>query len=221
VTESHQPLFPSSKPGDGAEPGLVGYPQIGATDMPPGPGGTGRPTIARPVPRSWLIGAAAALIVSAVILGVVFASSSPSEQASIPKRVDSSAPPDSIDSGSTAARTTPTQSVPPAMLQTPDSFGEICGAGFHLNGQSGWASNAGRGSAETSCSFARSVLLAYWNQYGSASVDRRTVTAAGRVPCPSTGGQCAGDDFIMECATRGGDPWITCTGGRNARVYIY
>jgi serine/threonine-protein kinase len=66
------------------------------------------------------------------------------------------------------------------------------------------------------------VLLAYWNQYGNASRDARTVSAPGAVDCRNVGaGTCDGANFVMECVASGTDNWITCTGGNNARVYLY
>lgn len=41
------------------------------------------------------------------------------------------------------------------------------------------------------------------------------------MPCTTTGSQCAGDKFVMTCGVNGGDGWITCTGGKNARVYLF
>ena len=50
---------------------------------------------------------------------------------------------------------------------------------------------------------------------------------AGAIPCPQVRAnapmdvQCSGNDFVMSCAVYGSDPWITCTGGNNAKVYLY
>jgi serine/threonine-protein kinase len=35
------------------------------------------------------------------------------------------------------------------------------------------------------------------------------------------GAQCAGPNFLVQCVAVGSDNWITCTGGNNARVYLY
>ncbi|ORV89883.1 hypothetical protein AWC11_13525 [Mycobacterium interjectum] len=123
--------------------------------------------------------------------------------------------------------TPPAVSVPPPMVQTPDSYGESCPNGFHHPSQSAWASNSARGTDKTSCVFAYNVLIAYWNAYPSPSRDSREVIAGSKTTCPSvranapTSFPCSGDDFVMTCAVEGNDPWITCTGGNGARVYLY
>jgi len=69
--------------------------------------------------------------------------------------------------------------------------------------------------------------MAYWNSYSSPSRDSRQVMVAGAIPCPQVRAnapmdvQCSGNDFVMSCAVYGSDPWITCTGGNNAKVYLY
>ncbi|MCV7229075.1 serine/threonine-protein kinase [Mycolicibacterium komossense] len=112
---------------------------------------------------------------------------------------------------------------PPLVLGRDSSEShESCDDGFSLRNAAGFGSHAGRGTAETSCFFAGSVLSSYWNQYGGASRDARTVSAPGKVDCRSVGGaQCDGPNFVMQCAAYGSDGWITCTGGRNAKVYLY
>ena len=99
---------------------------------------------------------------------------------------------------------------------------QSCDQGFSVPGASGFGSHAGRGTPETSCYFASSVLTSYWNQYGNASREPRTVAAPGAVDCNTVpGAQCTGPNFLMHCAASGSDNWITCTGGNNARVYLY
>ncbi|MCV7262974.1 hypothetical protein [Mycolicibacterium poriferae] len=110
---------------------------------------------------------------------------------------------------------------PPPIVREPDTFDEVCASGFQIAGRSGWGTRSGRGSDQTSCFFARSVLHAYWDQHGSPDETGRTVIAEGTVPCGTTGGECSGDRFVMRCAVLGQDTWITCTGGKNARVLIY
>jgi len=244
MTNPNQPLFSSpgyepststaapgtAAPADYQRAAANAYPQIGLSGGPaPGRG----PTMPTPEPRRYLLIAGAALAVIAVVLVAAVTLSGPDESGSTaasqtrPAGTEQQSESSGTDSGSERARPeptgrkTPTQSVPPPLVQAPDSYDETCGNGFHVTGRSGWATNSGRGSNETSCSFARSVLLAYWDQNGPATMSPRTVVAAGKVACPTTGGRCAGNDFIMECAVLGSDPWITCTGGRNARVYIY
>ena len=116
---------------------------------------------------------------------------------------------------------TPRQDVTPPLVQGPDTYDESCDQGIAHPIATGWASHAGRGTPETSCYFADSVLKAYWAQYPAPSRDPRTVLAAGRVPCPTTGSTCSGTDYVMECQALGSEDWITCTGGSNARVYLY
>src|SRR4029077_19766631 len=123
--------------------------------------------------------------------------------------------------GGTQPRRSDSAAVPPPLVQSPDTFGETCSSGYQLPNKSGWATHSGRGSTETSCFFAHSVLHSYWDQYPSPSEHSRVVIARGKVPCSSTGGECSADQFVMRCAVYGGDSWITCTGGKNARVYIY
>jgi serine/threonine-protein kinase len=245
MTDPHQPLF--SSPGyepsggtptpDAAPP--AGYSQAAAGSAYPQIGLSGGPALGRgpatstPERRRYLLIAGAALTVIALVVVAVATltgsgdSGSTAASQTRPAGTDQRSESSGAGSGGeparseTTGRPTPTQSVPPPLVQSPDSYDESCGNGFHVTGRSGWATNSGRGSSETSCSFARSVLLAYWNQNGSASMDPRTVVAGGKVACPTTGGRCAGNDFVMECAVFGSDPWITCTGGRNARVYIY
>jgi serine/threonine-protein kinase len=66
------------------------------------------------------------------------------------------------------------------------------------------------------------VLTSYWNQYGNASREPRTVAAPGSVNCNTVGGaECAGPNFLVRCAAVGTENWITCTGGNGARVYLY
>jgi serine/threonine-protein kinase len=101
-----------------------------------------------------------------------------------------------------------------------DANDESCESGIAYPGAGGQYSRSSRGTVETSCLFARNVLEAF-REAGPPSSAPRTVYALGAVSCRSTGGRCSGDHFVMECATYGTDDWVTCTGGKNARVYIY
>lgn len=116
------------------------------------------------------------------------------------------------------------QGAPPPMITGPDksSSGQQCDDGFRVSG-SGPGAQSRRGSTDTSCFFAQSVLTSYWNQYGNANRELRTVYAPGSVDCRSvaSGSLCRGADFVMTCQARPGDAYITCEGGRDARVYIY
>jgi serine/threonine protein kinase len=113
---------------------------------------------------------------------------------------------------------------PPPLVQGPDqsSSHETCDQGVSLTTATGQGSRAGRGTPETSCFFARSVLEAYWAKYGRPTREPRSVTARGAVDCPSTGStNCDGNNFRMLCAGDGSGDWVTCTGGNNAKVYLY
>ncbi|HKV20593.1 MAG TPA: serine/threonine-protein kinase [Mycobacterium sp.] len=99
---------------------------------------------------------------------------------------------------------------------------QTCDEGFTLPTQDGFGSHAGRGTPETSCFFTDSVLRAYWDQYGNASPLPRAVSAPGAVDCASVpGAECDGSDFLMHCQQYTGDNWITCTGGKSARVFLW
>lgn len=118
----------------------------------------------------------------------------------------------------TASRTS---GPPPGLIRTPDAYQEQCSDGVSMSGEGGWAARGGRGTTETSCYFAYSVLRAYWDRYPTPSRDLRRVIAEGRVACDPSAAQCAGEDYVMQCEAIGADSWITCTGGRNARVYLF
>jgi serine/threonine protein kinase len=121
---------------------------------------------------------------------------------------------------------TPTVRVTPPLAQGLDPHQVSC-AGYQLPGRSGWATAAGRGSATTSCQFAANVINAYYASYPVPSRDSRQVIAPGSISCPSAAAgapmpvMCSGNDFVMSCVVNGNDPWITCTGGNDAVVYLY
>jgi serine/threonine kinase PknH len=119
---------------------------------------------------------------------------------------------------------TPVLAPVPPPIPGPDRSAnqERCEGGFVLSGATGFGTHAMRGTSETSCRFAESVLNAYWARYPNASRDLRTVSAAGAVDCRTvTGARCDGPNFVMQCVAEPGQGYITCTGGRNARVYLY
>lgn len=109
----------------------------------------------------------------------------------------------------------------PAAVADPDGAGQRCGEGFHVKGRKGFGTHSFRGSKETSCAFASKVLEAYWEQVGMPTKDPKRITAPGSVSCRSTGAECSGNDFVMNCGAQNDEDWITCVGGKNARVYIY
>jgi hypothetical protein len=99
---------------------------------------------------------------------------------------------------------------------------QSCDQGFTLPTATGFGTHAGRGTPETSCLFANSVLTSYWAEYGDASPLPRAVSAPGAVDCKSVpGALCNGSNFLMHCQQLPGDGWITCIGGSGARVYLW
>jgi serine/threonine-protein kinase len=99
---------------------------------------------------------------------------------------------------------------------------QSCDQGFTLPNATGYGTHAGRGTPETSCLFANSVLTSYWAEYGNASPLPRAVSAPGAVDCKSVpGALCNGSNFLMHCQQYPGDGWITCIGGSSARVYLW
>jgi serine/threonine kinase PknH len=121
----------------------------------------------------------------------------------------------------------PTANVPPPLVTGPDqsSSHTSCDQGYRLTNTTGFGTRAGRGSPETSCFFANSVLLAYWNTYSNASTSVREVSAQGAVACNSIqGANCDPRNtanFLIQCVGDGSNPWIKCTGGKEAVVYLW
>lgn len=112
----------------------------------------------------------------------------------------------------------------PPLVTGPDqsSLHQTCDDGFAATTASGFGSRAGRGTPETSCLFTNSVLTSYWAEYGNASPLPRAVSAPGAVDCGRVpGALCDGSNFLMHCQQSSGENWITCTGGKNARVYLW
>ena len=123
--------------------------------------------------------------------------------------------------------TPPTQSGPalPPGVTGPDNSAShaSCDNGFSLTKMTGFGTHSERGSEGTSCFFARSVLISYWNRYGEANRDQRSISAPGAVDCRTVDGNavCDGSNFVLQCAAEGSDNWITCRGGNDAVVYLY
>jgi serine/threonine protein kinase len=196
------------------------------------PGGVPAPSKPASSAKIWA-GVTLAIVVIAAIVVITVAlvnHNSPAPSATPTGSSDTGASTYSSDSSptpTTSSWTTPTASVTPPLAQDPDSLGVSCANGYHLTDRSGWATSSGRGTDQTSCEFANNVLVAYWNAYPSPGPDSRQVTVAGAVPCPEVSASapmpvpCSGDDFLMTCAVNGDDPWITCTGGNDAKVYLY
>ena len=101
-----------------------------------------------------------------------------------------------------------------------------CDQGYQLNNATGFGTRGGRGTQETSCYFANTVLVSYWNAYRSADAATRIVSAPGavglrllrpvRVLIRGTW-----RSFLMRCSGDGSSPWIKCTGGQDAVVYLW
>jgi serine/threonine-protein kinase len=118
----------------------------------------------------------------------------------------------------------PPRAALPPLVTGPDlsSLHQSCDQGFYLPTGTGFGTHAGRGTPETSCLFANSVLTSYWAEYGNASPLPRAVSAPGAVDCKTVpGALCNGSNFLMHCQQHPGDSWITCIGGSSARVYLW
>ncbi|OBG40172.1 serine/threonine-protein kinase [Mycobacterium sp. E3198] len=118
----------------------------------------------------------------------------------------------------------PARGVAPPLITGPDlsSLHQSCDQGYSLPTATGFGAHAGRGTPETSCLFANSVLTSYWGEYGNASPLPRAVSAPGAVDCKTVpGALCNGSNFLVHCQQHPGDSWITCIGGNNARVYLW
>lgn len=113
---------------------------------------------------------------------------------------------------------------PSGAVMGPDTYGKVCDAGYRLTNMTGWATEAVRGSTETSCDFTDNVLSAYWRKYLRPDMESRVVDVPGGrgLSCQTVpGATCRGDLFVMTCGVWLDDSWITCEGGNNARVYLY
>ncbi|HZU47126.1 MAG TPA: protein kinase [Mycobacterium sp.] len=236
ASPSNIALAPPPTPVVHSRPPASTPPSRPPTPPPPQPPPPPPPAWPQPAPSSSRtplligVGLAGLVVAAVVVLVVVLANQNNFSPSSAPATSSeaSAYPSDSYATSTTSSANTPTASVPPPdLVQTPDSYGVSCSNGYHRSDRSGWATNSGRGTDGTSCLFANNVLQAYWNTYPSPSRDSREVIAGGTVPCPdvnahaSTPIPCSGNDFIMTCVANGNDPWITCTGGNDAKVYLY
>lgn len=156
--------------------------------------------------RNWVlptvIGAAAALIVAGIGVDIGLLAHRPNGQQLTP----------------------PPRAVQPPLITGPDmsSLHQSCDQGFSLSTYTGFGTHAGRGTPETSCLFANSVLTSYWAEYGDASPLPRAVSAPGAVDCKTVpGALCTGSNFLMHCQQHPAESWITCIGGSSARVYLW
>jgi serine/threonine kinase PknH len=147
----------------------------------------------------------------------------PAPTSAVPERTTEK----TTSSSNSSAPPPPTSTALPPLVTGPDNSAshESCDQGESVPNQSGWGSRSGRGTPETSCYFASSVLKSYWAQFGRPTRDLRTVSAPGAVGCNTVAGARCDPantaNFLMDCAAYGSDNWVTCTGGSNARVYLY
>jgi len=195
------------------------------------------PPAAAPAQRSWVlptvIAVSAALILGAIGVVIVTQRSKEDESSGTATqqtltRVGS---PGANQSGpqtsnASAPAPPPPPGPPPPLVKGPDLSGthDSCDYGYERKGETGFGSHSGRGTPETSCRFAGSVLAAYWDQFGRPTSESRVVSAQGAVACNTvlTNGQgCDGYNFLMQCQVLSGQSYVTCTGGRNARVYVF
>jgi serine/threonine-protein kinase len=156
--------------------------------------------------RRWLlptvIGLSAALVLAGIGVVIVLVGQSPAGQPQI----------------------SPPRAAQPPLITGPDLsvLHQSCDQGFSLPTGTGFGTHAGRGTPETSCLFANSVLMSYWAEYGNASPLPRAISAPGAVDCKTVpGALCNGSNFLMHCQQHPGDSWITCVGGSSARVYLW
>jgi len=226
-------------------PGLAGPTVMRPTDVvPPRPSypppfspPPSQPAVPAVTSRKWLmpaiIGAVAVLVLGGIGITIgVLTDDDPKPTPTEPDTPDAQ-PPD------TATKGPGPTSDGPAPAQIPLSFGspppppligkdtsanpQSCTGDYALPRRNDAGTHARRGSADTSCVFTESVLHSYWQTYGDASRERRQVSAPGAVDCQSVGGgiPCDGPNFLMDCQARPGNAYITCTGGRDAVVYLY
>jgi serine/threonine-protein kinase len=184
--------------------------------------------------RRWLVPVvlvvAGALLLGAigVIIGLLGKSNSPPTPTAQSATVPTTIPPYTGDTS------IPQESIPPRpanvtppLVTGPDqsTTHQSCDQGFQLSTATGYGSHGGRGSPQTSCYFANTVLRTYWNTYGNATNGSRTVSAPGAVDCFTVAGASCDPrntaNFLMQCAGDGPNPWIRCTGGKDAVVYLW
>jgi serine/threonine-protein kinase len=120
----------------------------------------------------------------------------------------------------------PNAAIPPPIMTGPDQGPSHTSCeGYQLPNATGFGTHGGRGSPTTSCYFANSVLTAYWNTYRGADTSPRTVSAPGAVDCNTVPGAICDrsnpSSFLMQCSGDGANPWIKCTGGKDAVVYLW
>ncbi|MGV0680470.1 serine/threonine-protein kinase [Mycolicibacterium fortuitum] len=212
---------------------LAGPVVLAATDVhtrvaPPQPPTPPTPSPA-PAPAAsgpnWLVigvgGFAVVALVLAIglVIGVMSSNRSAPSAPSAQPPLSSYTPPLRPTTTAVAEPTASWAATPPPLVTGPDASRRRCDTGISHPNQSGPGSHAGRGSTATSCLFAYNVLTEYWRM-GPPNKYLRIVNAYGAVPCNPNKAQCLGEQFVMDCQDLG-QGWITCTGGVDARVYIY
>ena len=204
--------------------------------VPPQPSHTASAPAAKP---SWLVPAVIAVVAALVlggigiVIGLVANQDSTQPTSTAPDTPDPSARRPAPDSDGPTPSSQPPQPTedplsigapppPPLVGKDTSANPQSCTSDFSLPGRNDIGTHARRGSADTSCYFTESVLNAYWSTYSDASRDLRNISARGTVDCRTVGGsRCDGPNFVMECLARPGQAYITCTGGRDAVVYLY
>ena len=228
----HRPAgYPGTAPPTVVRPTDIYNPAPSYNAGPPPP-----PPTPPPAARKWLV--PTIIVVAVLVLGGIgitigMLSNDDKPTPTEPDTPDAGRPGTDTDTtgpGPTSDAPTPTAdplsvgSPPPPPLIGNDTSAnpKSCTGDYALNGRNEVGTHARRGSAATSCLFTESVLHSYWREYGDASRDLRKVSAPGAVDCSSIAGiPCDGPNFVMECQARPGNAYITCTGGRDAVVYLY
>jgi len=228
----HRPAgYPGTAPPTVVRPTDIYNPAPSYNAGPPPP-----PPTPPPAARTWLV--PTIIVVAVLVLGGIgitigMLSNDDKPTPTEPDTPDAGRPGTDTDTtgpGPTSDAPTPTAdplsvgSPPPPPLIGNDTSAnpKSCTGDYALNGRNEVGTHARRGSAATSCLFTESVLHSYWREYGDATRDLRKVSAPGAVDCSSIAGiPCDGPNFVMECQARPGNAYITCTGGRDAVVYLY
>ncbi|CAM2948481.1 hypothetical protein BST27_12920 [Mycobacterium intermedium] len=183
------------------------------------------------------IAVAAAAVLGAVglVVGLSINKDSNSGPTAAPLRptgIPPASPPEETSSNLPSSAPYPQPTSRPAAAQPPLVTGpdqstshETCDNGFQLNNATGFGTRGGRGSPQTSCAFANNVLVSYWNTYHNASNTPRMVSAPGAVGCSTVPGAICDPNnrsqFLVQCVGSDSNSWITCTGGKDAVVYLW
>lgn len=223
------------------------WPPMPAMQIPPpvyppiGPSAGPEPVVSRERPADrarWLIptviAVAAALVLGAVgvVIGLLVKpnsgpapSAAPVTPMTFPGAAPSESPSPPISQVPIPSR--PQAAALPPIVAGPDQSVNhtSCDLGYRRTNATGFGTHSGRGTAGTSCYFANTVLDSYWDTYGNASTASRTVSAPGAVDCFTVPGAICDPGntayFLMQCGGDGANPWIKCTGGKDAVVYLW